>query len=101
MQIAKRVMGAVLAVGCCGALAACGRSSNPTVDSSDFVSNCQKQTSNIPAGLDKTTVCRCVQQKLEAAGYGGKRVNDPSVSAAPTTLIEACFAGGTPSTTTT
>jgi hypothetical protein len=82
------------------------------VASGDFVGYCQKQAQNIPAGLDKATLCKCVQQKLVAAGYGNQHVNDPSFKAAPTTVIAPCFTGGssgsqtpgtpsTPSTTTT
>ncbi len=83
----------------CGiAIAGCGASSNPTVGSADFVPYCQKQAQSTPAGLSTATVCRCVQQKLEAAGYSDKRVNDPSIKAAPSTLIESCFSGGSSST---
>ncbi|HEV3128640.1 MAG TPA: hypothetical protein VGY32_06640 [Solirubrobacteraceae bacterium] len=94
-----------VALVCCVALGVgCGSNTNPTVGSGDFISYCQHQPQNAQAGLD----CRCVQQKLEAAGYGGKPVNDPSVKEAPATLIEPCVTGGgpaqstpaTPSTTT-
>jgi len=90
-----------LALAACSSLAACGSNPNPTVGSSDFVSYCHKQPQYTQAGLD----CRCVQQKLEAAGYGGKRVTDTSLKEAPATLIEPCVGAGqagpgTPSTTT-
>jgi hypothetical protein len=48
-------------------------------------------------------LCRCIQQKLVAAGYGNRRLNDPTVKEAPASLIEPCFSAGslTPNTTTT
>jgi hypothetical protein len=90
-----------VALVCGTGLAACGSSANPTVGSSDFISYCQKQPQYTQASLD----CRCVQQKLQAAGYGSKRVTDPSLKEAPATLVDPCVTGGaagqsTPSTTT-
>jgi hypothetical protein len=103
MALPKRTMGTLL---CCGALAACGGSSNPNVSGGGFVGYCQKQTTNVPAGVDKAALCRCIQQKLVAAGYGNRRLGDPAVKEAPESLIEPCFSGGaagslTPNTTTT
>ena len=100
----RRATAGVVGLACCGALGACGGNGNPTVGSADFISYCQHQPQNVQAGLD----CHCVQQKLEAAGYGSKPVNDPSIKEAPATLIEPCVTGGgpapstpaTPSTTT-
>jgi hypothetical protein len=103
MALGKRVAGTLLALLCCGALSACGAGSNPNVSGGGFVGYCQKQTTNVPAGLDKAALCRCIQQKLVAAGYGNRRLNDPTVKEAPASLIEPCFSAGslTPNTTTT
>ena len=98
----------VLVLAACSSLAACGGTSNPTggstnptVSSSDFLTYCHTQPQYSQASVD----CRCVQQKLEAAGYGGKHVSDPSFKEAPATLIDPCVGAGqvgqgTPSTTT-
>jgi hypothetical protein len=63
-------------------LGACGSSSSSTtVASATFVSKCAGATNSSAFGGDSQKVnafCTCVQQKVVAAGFGNRSVNDNS-----------------------
>jgi hypothetical protein len=77
------------------ALGACG-SSSPKVSSPDFISKCKNEPSiksalqGNAARLD--SLCRCLQQKLVAGGFGNRTTNDKShdINVASRSAAVAC-----------
>ena len=117
MIIWKRLAGIVVAIACCGGLAACG-GSNPAVSSADFVNYCvnqNKSNKNLPPSINLSTTCQCVQQKLVAGGFGNLKANDLKNNSAAERAAAPCVTSvtstpptpstpsipSTPSTTTT
>jgi hypothetical protein len=103
----RRATAVVAGLACCGALGACGGSGNPTVNSGDFVSACvtktQQQNKNVPSSINLSSVCQCLQPKLEAAGLGTKTINDLNTNSQAQSIAAQCVAStapgqGTPST---
>ena len=98
MTIGKRLAGIVLALACCGGLAACGGSSNPQVSSSaDFVNYCvnqAKKSKNLPPSINLTSTCQCVQQKLMAGGFGNLKASGLRSNSAAARAAAPCLTGG-------
>lgn len=77
-------------------VAGCGSSDNPKVsDASGFVSKCENAAKN-PKTTNKqladfikahgSEICKCTQQKLNAAGLGDKTYTDPALKNRPETV---------------
>jgi hypothetical protein len=77
------------AVACGGGLVACGVSvEKQKISDSEFVHGCvERLAKNGIVNAHRTDVCKCVQDKLEAQGFGGRESGDAS-------LVDAAKAAG-------
>jgi hypothetical protein len=80
-------------VACAAAVAACGSSGNPVIDSPNFVSTCisKLQASQThAAATNPTDYCQCYQQKLESVGLGAQTLRQASRDPQAAVAVSIC-----------
>jgi len=98
-------------VACAAAVAACGSSGNPLIDSPDFVSTCISKlqaSQTAAAAINPPDYCQCYQQKLESVGLGAQSLSQASRDPQAAVAVSICgpdllgpAAPAAPATTTT
>jgi hypothetical protein len=88
-----RLLSLLAVAACSAALTACG-GDDPTIDSAEYIKQCNAQISKSQEGVltDKQVadICKCTQDKLVAQGLGDRKLDDEGLKDEGETVGRDC-----------